>query len=202
MATDSTRWSGSWPDGSARRTAISMACRWTAGSAARSASETSVNRSVRPPSASPRSDSAGAERRTRTPSARARSTAARQIEVFPIPASPSTMRLARPERPSSRNRSTASSSAARPITSGVMGLGPRSGPETPSSPTRLVYGRPEETPAPSPAWTMRSNRRHRIATRSADPKKPNQKGAVIPSVWASRPPIGAPMTRPPTIATR
>ena len=37
---------------------------------------------------------------------------------------------------------------------------------------------------------MWSKWRHRIATRSAEPTKPNQNGAVIPNVWASRPPIG------------
>ena len=37
---------------------------------------------------------------------------------------------------------------------------------------------------------MLSNRRHRTATSSAEPKKPNQNGAVIPYALASRPPIG------------
>ena len=49
---------------------------------------------------------------------------------------------------------------------------------------------------------MRSNWRHRTATSIAEPKNPNQNGAVIPYALASRPPSGVPMTRPPTIATR
>ena len=49
---------------------------------------------------------------------------------------------------------------------------------------------------------MRSNWRHRTATRIAEPKNPNQNGAVIPYAVARRPPSGVPMTSPPTIATR
>ena len=68
VATDSVRWSGSWPDGSARRSAISRACRWTAGSAASpiGADLGRGGRSARRGSAG-RSDSAGAERRTIAP---------------------------------------------------------------------------------------------------------------------------------------
>ena len=77
-------------------------------------------RSVRPPSVSVRSDSAGAARRTRAPARPARSIAARQIAVLPIPASPSMRRLASPVRASSSSRSTASSSAVRPMRSVFM----------------------------------------------------------------------------------
>ena len=51
-------------------------------------------------------------------------------------------------------------------------------------------------------WTMCSNWRQRTTTRSAEPANANQNGAVIPKVLASRPPIGVPITSPPTIATR
>ena len=53
----------------------------------------------------------------------------------------------------------------------------------------------------SDAWTMCSNSRHRITTSSAEPAKPNQNGAVMPNVRASRPPIGVPTTIPPITPT-
>ena len=84
---------------------------------ASSASVTVDRRSVRPPRVSVRSDSAGAARRTRAPRSFARSIAARQIAVLPIPASPSMSRLASPARARSRNRSTASTSVVRPMSS-------------------------------------------------------------------------------------
>ena len=95
------------------------ACRWTPGSSARSASETSARRSVRPPSVSRCSDSAGADRRTRNPAAgrhrwrraRRRSCRCRRLRRsggLPAP------------RARSRNAPTRSSSPARPMTSGAM----------------------------------------------------------------------------------
>ena len=53
-----------------------------------------------------------------------------------------------------------------------------------------------------PAATMCANSRQRTATSTAEPKNPNQNGAVIPNARASSPPIGVPMTIPPMIAIR
>ena len=41
-----------------------------------------------------------------------------------------------------------------------------------------------------------------VATRIAEPTNPNQNGAVMPNCRASSPPIGVPMTMPPTMASR
>ena len=117
VATDRVRWSGSCPVGSTRRTAISRAWRWTAGSCASSSDVTSASRSVSPPRVRLRSDSAGAERRRRAPPSPARRVASPQMLVLPMPASPMTRRLARPPWVRSTKRSTASSSPRRPITS-------------------------------------------------------------------------------------
>jgi len=48
---------------------------------------------------------------------------------------------------------------------------------------------------------MWENWRHSRTTNSADPRNPNQNGAVIPNLVASPPPIGVPITIPATHAT-
>ena len=119
-ATDSVRWSGRLPDGSIRRRATSRAWRCGSGRPARTSASTSENRSVRPPRVRPCSERAGPVVRTVNPAVRAWRTAASQMVVLPMPASPSSTSPDSPLRARSTNRSTAASSVPRPtISSGT-----------------------------------------------------------------------------------
>jgi hypothetical protein len=94
----------------------------------------------------------------------------------------------------------------RPADSTIPRLVAESVKETGRDATRRAGTGPSRASSPadqiSLEWTMCSNWRHRSTTRSAEPAKANQNGAVIPNVFARRPPIGVPITIPPMIATR